>query len=135
MRTKPKNNPRPVGKTAVANHVGSGDLLGDLSVELQLAKNLADAGSAQTVEWLKAAGPLCPYCQGRENVDQAAMRILAAEVRRLRQVLHNANVCFFADHEGDGKCAVAMLDIINTGLRPPNAALEPSRASDDQKTK
>ena len=28
MRTKPKNNTRPVGKTEAANHVGSGDWLG-----------------------------------------------------------------------------------------------------------
>ena len=27
MRTKPKNNPQPCGKTEAANHVGSGDLL------------------------------------------------------------------------------------------------------------
>ena len=39
MRTKPKNNTRPVGKTEAANHVGSGDLLGSIEFAVITSKN------------------------------------------------------------------------------------------------
>ena len=42
VRTKPKNNPRPVGKTAVANHVGSGVLLGGKTVTVRIGVDAAE---------------------------------------------------------------------------------------------
>ena len=40
MRTKPKKNPKPCGKTEAANHVGSGDLLGSKTVTLKIGFRL-----------------------------------------------------------------------------------------------
>lgn len=48
---------------------------------------LIKIGPGQTVEWLKVAGPMCAHCIGRENVDQAAGRIVLAELTKLRGII------------------------------------------------
>ena len=58
---------------------------------------LVDAGPMKTVEWMLCATPMCRHCRPHEDVDQAAARILAGEVRRLRQLAQDwtleANEC------------------------------------------
>jgi len=43
--------------------------------------------SGQPADWVKVASPMCEYCDDGENVDFAAARILAGEVRFLRAAL------------------------------------------------
>jgi hypothetical protein len=50
---------------------------------LQAALALVDVGPAKTQEWMICASAMCQFCRPGEDVDQAAARILAAEVRRL----------------------------------------------------
>ena len=41
-------------------------------------------GSLNPARWMELATPLCPHCIAIENVDQAAGRIVLAELNRLR---------------------------------------------------
>ena len=45
---------------------------------------LVDAGPIKTAKWMLCVTPMCRHCLPCEDVDQAAARILAGEVRRLR---------------------------------------------------
>lgn len=44
---------------------------------------LVDAGPLMSAEWLEASIPMCKHCEAHEDVDQAAARILASELRRV----------------------------------------------------
>jgi hypothetical protein len=75
------------------------------NTEVSDALALVDFGTARTKEWMDVAEPMCAHCAGTENVDQAAGRILAAEVRRLRDFIRWAlgeNGEFEPSPEGKG---------------------------------
>ncbi len=48
-------------------------------------------GPPKTQAWINEAAHMCRFCEGAESVDQAAARILAAEVRRLRGICEHAH--------------------------------------------
>lgn len=50
---------------------------------LKAAITLIKAGPAKTKEWSIAALAMCPHCEKGEDMDQAASRILLAELERL----------------------------------------------------
>ncbi len=52
--------------------------------QIEAALALVDVGPAKNLQWMACAVPMSKYCLPHEDVDQAAARILAAEVRRLR---------------------------------------------------
>lgn len=60
---------------------------GELNPALAAALALVDFGPVRSEEWFIPAQVMCDNCQPGEDVDQAAARILAAEVRRLRAVI------------------------------------------------
>jgi hypothetical protein len=39
-------------------------------------------GSERPQDWVNVAGPMCAYCEGLEDVNFAAARIIAAEYRK-----------------------------------------------------
>ena len=57
----------------------------DTAVTLALA--FVAVGPRKTPEWVAESVPLCGHCEPCEDVSDAAARILAAEVLRLRDVL------------------------------------------------
>jgi hypothetical protein len=65
----------------------SGALLGHNDEPLQAALTLVSVSPVKTRMWMQAAIDMAEYCQGTENCDQAAMRVLANEVYRLRQAI------------------------------------------------
>ena len=78
MRTEPKNNPQPCGKTEAANHVGSGDWLGDWCIRIKSPKNLGgetdildlrtiDDCRAQLAEMLNYPGPMAVLIKALER--------------------------------------------------------------------
>ena len=75
--------------------VASGAVLGD--TQISDALKLVDVGPQKSVEWIEAITPMCKWCERGEDVDQAAARILAKEVRRLlsenKALIKNLNVC------------------------------------------
>ena len=87
------NNPNLPEQEQAPTTVGSGAWLGDISEELNAALNLAAAPwPLKRKEWMEAAMQMAKYCTVSENCDQAAMRVLAAEVLRLRQQNHIGDV-------------------------------------------
>jgi len=70
--------------------VASGAVLGHNAEDLQAALTLVSVSPIKTRMWMQAAIDMSEYCQGTENCDQAAMRVLANEVYRLRQSLEVA---------------------------------------------
>lgn len=60
---------------------------------------LVNFGTEKTSDWLNVAGPMCAHCIGTENVDQAAGRILAAEIERLRAFARNIRDNFDCDED------------------------------------
>ncbi len=58
-----------------------------MTTEIEDALALVDTVPAKTIEWMVPAGKMCQWCQPREDVSEAAARILAAEVRRLRALV------------------------------------------------
>ena len=117
--------------------VGSGDLLGDTSTHDALA--LVDVGPLKTAEWMERSVPMCKWCEKGEDVDQAAARILAKEVRRLREVMEKiinqqpcceGGSCFFPMHDGEGNYIGEMnvdpLSVIQTMAALAQDALSPN---------
>ena len=73
--------------------------------EVKDAMALVKYGTGRASEWMNVAEPMCAHCIGRENVDQAAGRILAAELNRLHDVIRWAlgeNGDFAQRPEGKG---------------------------------
>ena len=87
---------------------------------------------------------MCKWCEHSEDVDQAAARILAKEVRRLREVMEKiinqqpcceGGGCFFPMHDGEGNYIGEMnvdpLSVIQTMAALAQDALSPNvRMSD-----
>ena len=82
------NIPEPT-ESAARGCAPSG-LLGHNDEDLQSALTLVSVSPVKTRMWMQAAIDMAEYCQGQENCDQAAMRVLANEVYRLRQSLEVA---------------------------------------------
>ena len=50
---------------------------------------LVSAGTLKTQLWYKRASKMCIHCHGMESVDQVASRVLAGEVRKVRDQLRD----------------------------------------------
>jgi len=44
-------------------------------------------GAEHPQDWINVAGPMCAHCEGAEDVNLAAARIIAAEYRKVMAVL------------------------------------------------
>lgn len=74
-----------------------------------------------TIEWTKRAAQMIKHCGPGEDVDQAATRVLAAEVRRLRLAIEttiseNAHLA-----DGDNCTLIVLKRALGIAQQPPRA--------------
>jgi len=90
---------------------------------LDAALALVDFGPCRSAErpqdWINVAGPMCAHCEGAEDVNLAAARIIAAEYRKALAVIEAIEERYI---DGDDTYAdwKFMGDAARDYLLPPN---------------
>ena len=102
-KTMPNDKSPPEPET-VAQQETSGDCVSLLVVPLRDALSLADFGPCRTADrpqdWINVASPMCAHCEGVEDVNLAAARIIAWEYRNALAMLERCELWLSTMPEG-----------------------------------